>query len=188
MKSTSNVSWPKSWKFQLLWAFSPVFSGKTPQQAGVARHFWTQSSYNGLASRHRQKIFKRWGSQPVTWKMSTFPKSFYFISAEGKNVKNFLGNIYKTSWYAKKTITKMLVFEISHHIIQHLSKSTTQPKFSAYLHLSPQWCRTSILTPHRHSLFATFLRSLEKSCAWLVILQVISFSWCYFLLDGSWAE
>lgn len=25
---TSNVSWPKSWKFQLFWAFSPVFSGK----------------------------------------------------------------------------------------------------------------------------------------------------------------
>lgn len=80
---TSNVGWRNSWKFQL-WAFSP-------QQAGVARHFWTQSSYNGLASRHRQKIFKRWGSQPVTWKKSTFPKSFYFISAEGKNVKKLFG-------------------------------------------------------------------------------------------------
>lgn len=73
-----------------------------------------------------------------------------------------------------ETLTKMLVFEISHHIIHYLSKSTTQSKFSAYLHLSPQWCRTSILTPHRHRLFATFLRSCDSSSHFIFLVLLFA--------------
>ena len=151
-----------------------VTSGPSPPTMAWHRGIGRKSSKDGHLLDHLKNVNLS--------KIILFPQCWRKICKElfRKNIQDKL--------ICEKTITKILVFEISHHIIHHLSKSTTQPKFSAYLHLSPQWCRTSILTPHRHRLFATFLRSLEKSCAWLVILQVISFSCCYFLLDGSWAE
>lgn len=197
LKNHNFLQWKSNIKCQLTekptnpgnFSFSELFHQSNPVNTTTG---WSGASlldpvllqWPGIAA--SAENLQKMGISTVTWKMSTFPKSFYFISAEGKIVKNFLGNIYETSWYAKKTITKILVFEISHHIIHHLSKSTTQPKFSSYLHLSPQWCRTSILTPHRHKLLQRFW--VWRSLIWLVILPVISFSWCYFLLDGSWED
>ena len=167
----------KPTKFQLLWAFSP-------QQAGVARHFWTQSSYNGLASAEN---LQKMGISTVTWKNVNLSKIILFHQCWRKNRKELFRKKYTRQADMLETITKILVFEISHHIIHHLSKSTTQPKFSSYLHLSPQWCRTSILT----RIAINFCNVSEKFGEVLCLTcdsSVISFSWCYFLLDGSWAE
>ena len=79
---TSNVSWPKNLQN---FSFSELFHHN--------RQEWrvTSGPSPPTMAWHRQKIFKKWGSPRSPGKMSTFPKSFYFISAEGKIVKNFLG-------------------------------------------------------------------------------------------------